>query len=139
MPYTTSTATRLPTLPAAAEMPWHVHRYAVGKISAGRMKVRVLGPADVSTQDSVNKEEAMPTEVEHKVAQRHKEDCYGGAGGPRHAVVDTPCDDEQNGQDEEGDGEPAAPGDAVGENDEAGAAGDRCNGDCQEVLLCLFE
>jgi hypothetical protein len=103
------------------------------------MKVKVLGPADVSLEYSVKWEEAVPTKVEHKVAQRDEEDRSGGAGGPRHAVIDTPGDDEQDGQDEEGDGQPTAPGDAVGEDDEAGAAGDGGNGDGQKVLLGLFE
>lgn len=34
----------LPSLPLAAEIPWQVHRYRVGKASAGRMNVVVLGP-----------------------------------------------------------------------------------------------
>jgi hypothetical protein len=33
-----------PILPDAAEMPWHVERYRVGKSSLGMMKLVVLGP-----------------------------------------------------------------------------------------------
>lgn len=34
----------LPSLPLAAEIPWQVQRYRVGKDSAGRINVVVLGP-----------------------------------------------------------------------------------------------
>lgn len=34
----------LPILPAAAEIPWQMQRYEVGKISAGIMKVKVFAP-----------------------------------------------------------------------------------------------
>lgn len=37
-------ATIAPTLPEAAEIPWEVDRYLVGKHSPGTMKVVALGP-----------------------------------------------------------------------------------------------
>lgn len=37
-----------PNLPEAAEMPWQVQRYRVGKISAGRMKISVFAPVNPS-------------------------------------------------------------------------------------------
>ena len=37
-------ATRAPTLPVAAEMPWHVARMSVGNTSPGSSQVVALGP-----------------------------------------------------------------------------------------------
>ena len=39
-----------PSFPHAAEMPWQVQRYRVGKISAGRMNVIVFAPVGTSNQ-----------------------------------------------------------------------------------------
>jgi hypothetical protein len=40
-------AMMLPSLPSAAERPWQVQRYFVGKTSADMAKVDVLGPSVV--------------------------------------------------------------------------------------------
>lgn len=44
VPPQASWATTAPSLPKAAEIPWAVERYRVGKASPGIMNVVVLGP-----------------------------------------------------------------------------------------------
>jgi hypothetical protein len=63
-------AAMAPSLPAAAEMPWAVARYRVGKSSPGMMKVVALGPRPVSPyvlSSDMQRRLRRLTEVEEKL------------------------------------------------------------------------
>ena len=59
-----------PTLPLAAEIPWELERYRVGKHSPGTMKVVALGPeVRRSATKTVQLGEVAQTEIEEELAE----------------------------------------------------------------------
>ena len=79
------------------------------------------------------------TKVEDEVAEGHQR--HGGwcARPAADVEIDSPGDEEEDAEDQEGPRQPLPAGEAVGGKDEAGAARDGGQGDGQEVLLRLLD
>lgn len=72
------------------------------------------------------------------MANGHKHNRGGGGRLLVDSVVDAAGDDEEDGQDKKGNGEPLLARDAVRKADEAHAAGNGGQGHRQQILLCLL-